>query len=55
LLQFCNYCNAFNLTIVHNNDFHTHFAPININSIPCKIGVEECYGGAARTVSMVSL
>jgi 2',3'-cyclic-nucleotide 2'-phosphodiesterase (5'-nucleotidase family) len=45
-------CLAFNLTIIHNNDFHTHYPPINTFGSECKSG-EECFGGVARTVTKV--
>jgi 2',3'-cyclic-nucleotide 2'-phosphodiesterase (5'-nucleotidase family) len=45
-------CSTFNLTVIHNNDYHTHYPPININNFDCKSG-EECFGGVARTVTKV--
>ena len=48
------FCSSFNLTVLHNNDFHTHFEPINEFSSECKSN-ELCYGGVARTVAKVLL
>ncbi len=45
-------CSTFNLTIIHNNDYHTHYPPINTYGSECKSG-EECFGGVARTVTKV--
>ncbi len=45
-------CTTFNLTVIHNNDYHTHYPPINIYNSECKSG-EECFGGVARTVTKV--
>ncbi len=45
-------CLAFNLTVIHNNDYHTHYPSINTYGSECKSG-EECFGGVARTVTKV--
>ncbi len=45
-------CTTFNLTVIHNNDYHTHYPPINTYGSECKSG-EECFGGVARTVTKV--
>jgi len=47
-------CSSFNLTVIHNNDFHSHFEQINTFSSDCKED-EQCFGGVARTVAKVSL
>jgi hypothetical protein len=41
-------CSAFNLTLIDNNDYHTHYLPINDYGSECKSS-EECFGGVART------
>ncbi len=45
-------CSSFKLTVLHNNDFHSHFEPIDTYGSKCKTG-DECFGGVARTVSKV--
>jgi len=45
-------CTTFNLTVIHNNDFHTHYSPINTYGSECMSG-KECFGGVARTVTKV--
>lgn len=53
ILSYCpKSCETFKLTVIHNNDFHTRFAPINVNSDLCTHG-QKCLGGAARTVAKV--
>ncbi|KFM59533.1 Protein 5NUC, partial [Stegodyphus mimosarum] len=54
LLCYCG--EAFNLTILHNNDVHSHFVEFNTNGGRCteQLATEkECYGGFARQVTMV--
>ncbi|XP_035217961.1 snake venom 5'-nucleotidase-like [Stegodyphus dumicola] len=56
IFVFLCYCEAFNLTILHNNDVHSHFVEFNTNAGRCteKLATEkECYGGFARQVTMV--
>lgn len=48
---------SFNLTLIHNNDIHSHFAPINEWSSPCdqnSLKAGKCFGGVARIVAKVS-
>ncbi|CAG2107041.1 unnamed protein product [Medioppia subpectinata] len=47
-------CRTLNITILHNNDFHTHFEPMNEWSAECKSGEQQCFGGIARTVAKVN-
>ena len=48
-------CDSFNLTILHNNDFHSRFAPTSLDSSPCTPGANvSCIAGAARTTYLVS-
>lgn len=44
---------ALNLTVIHNNDFHTRFVPMKSkNYAECELdNATECIGGAARTVA----
>ena len=50
---------SFSLTVLHNNDFHSHFAPINQWGNPCDDDLSKskaekvCYGGAPRTIAKV--
>lgn len=46
---------ALNLTVIHNNDFHTRFVPMKSkNYAECELdNATECIGGAARTVAEV--
>jgi 2',3'-cyclic-nucleotide 2'-phosphodiesterase (5'-nucleotidase family) len=47
-------CLTFNLTVIHNNDFHTHYPAIDTYGSECKNN-EECFGGVARTVTKVRI
>ena len=48
--------NSFNLTILHNNDFHARYTPINKLNGECDPERDKvCFGGVARTVAKVSL
>lgn len=61
LVLFCNYfylCGAqnFNLTVIHINDIHSHFAQINAYGNPCdekSLEDGKCFGGAARNIYKV--
>lgn len=47
---------SFNLTLLHNNDLHSHFAPINVWSSPCdnsSLINGKCFGGVARIIAKV--
>jgi len=47
---------SFNLTLLHNNDFHSHFAQVNAWSSPCDNTTAKngkCFGGVARIVAKV--
>lgn len=47
---------ALNLTVIHNNDFHTRYVPIKTrNYAECEPDSNntDCIGGAARTVAKV--
>ncbi|RWS09743.1 nucleotidase-like protein [Dinothrombium tinctorium] len=45
-------CDLFNLTILHNNDFHSHFSPMNEDGTQCNehSSHRKCFGGVPRTV-----
>ncbi|CAG2172739.1 unnamed protein product [Oppiella nova] len=47
---------SFNLTLIHNNDIHSHFAPVNVWSSPCddkSLQSGKCFGGVARIMAEV--
>lgn len=48
---------ALNLTVIHNNDFHTRFVPMKSrNYAECELNnATECIGGVARTVAEVRI
>lgn len=56
LICFTNSLNAFDLQILHLNDLHAHFEPVDINtSLPCETDREDkCIGGIARIFSVVT-
>lgn len=46
----------YKLKILHNNDFHSRFAPISSDGSPCDDKKnDKCIGGVARTVHLVSV
>ncbi|XP_054164291.1 protein 5NUC-like [Oppia nitens] len=48
--------NSFNLSLIHINDLHSHFAPVNVWSSPCdekSIKSGKCFGGIARIAAEV--
>ena len=46
----CNY----KLIILHNNDFHSRFAPTTVDGSPCDEAKQQCIAGVTRTVHEVS-
>ncbi len=42
-----------NLTILHTNDLHSHFLPVDTNMQDCAQGT-ECYGGFARLQTLIN-
>ena len=53
-----NYTYAFKLTVIHNNDIHSHFAETTVSGGVCTDkdrNEQACVGGTARLVSKVSL
>ena len=51
------YVEAFDLTIIHNNDVHAHFEQINGYSGECTdedASKDACYGGEARRVTIIN-
>ncbi|TNC52049.1 multifunctional 2',3'-cyclic-nucleotide 2'-phosphodiesterase/5'-nucleotidase/3'-nucleotidase [Rubellimicrobium rubrum] len=50
-------CADFTLTILHTNDFHDRFEPINATDSACdeeQAAANECFGGIARLITAVS-
>ena len=53
---FVNYNSAFKLTVIHNNDIHSHFAETTVSSGVCTENSNlTCVGGTARLISKVGL
>ena len=47
----------FHLTILHNNDVHSHFDPVSASTAACRDPDDAdtpCYGGVGRLVSAVT-
>ena len=45
--------NCFVLNVIHVNDIHAHFDPVNAGLSRCHQNQEPCFGGAARLYTKV--
>jgi len=55
LFYFVVSVSCYRLTVLHNNDFHSRFAPTTIDGSRCDEVTQSCIAGVARTVHEVSI